>query len=134
MNTIKIPRHLANQIMQHAQSDDLFEVCGLISEKNGEPFRLYPVMNVAEKPARFYQMDGREQIEAMKKMRENDESLFAIYHSHPSSEAYPSKIDIEQSEYPDAIYFIVSLDTKGVLDLRAFKLKAGDIVSLAVTL
>ncbi len=134
MKTIQIPREIVNQILQHAQSDDELEVCGFISAKNGLPCKAYPILNVAETPDHLFKMDGKQQIDAMREMRENDESLFAIYHSHPSSEAYPSKIDIEESQYPEAIYIIVSLNTKGVLDLRAFKLHEGEVNSLAITL
>ncbi len=134
MSTIQLPRHIVNQILQHAQSDDELEVCGLISAKNGKPCKVYPILNVAEKPEQLYKMDGKQQIDAMRDMRENDESLFAIYHSHPNSEAYPSKTDIEESQYPEAIYIIVSLDTKGVLDLRAFTLHEGEVKSLDVSL
>ena len=134
MKTVQIPRQIVNQLLQHAQSDDDLEVCGLISAKNGKPCKVYPILNIADKPEHLYRMDGKQQIDAMREMRENDESLFAIYHSHPSSEAYPSKTDIDESQYPDAIYIIVSLNTKGVLDLRAFKLHGGEVSSLIVTL
>ena len=134
MDTIKLPRNIVNSILQHAQSEEKLEVCGLISEKNGQPHKVYPVLNIADDPQHLFKMDGKQQIDAMREMRGNDESLYAIYHSHPSSSAYPSITDIEESQYPDAIYIIVSLDTKGVLDLRAFKLHEGEVISLAVTL
>jgi len=134
MKELRLPRQIVNHVLQHAQSDDKFEVCGLISEKSGEPYKTYPILNIAESPDHFYKMDGKQQIDAMREMRENNESLFAIYHSHPSSEAYPSKTDIEQSQYPEAIYIIVSLNTKGVLDLRAFQLIDSEVGSLAVVL
>ena len=57
----------------------------------------------------------------MKKMREQDEELLAIVHSHPHSIAEPSALDQAQHQYPDAYYLIVSLNTVGVLELRAFK-------------
>ena len=66
-------------------------------------------------------MDEQAQITAMKKMRDQNEALFAIVHSHPHSEAIPSALDEKEHQYPDAFYLIVSLNTKGVLDLRAFK-------------
>lgn len=134
MNTLKLPRKIVNSILQHAQSEENLEVCGLISQKNGQPSAIYPVANVAEAPDHLFKMDGKQQIDAMRQMRENDESLFAIYHSHPSSSAYPSDTDIRAARYPEAIYIIVSLDIKGVLDLRAFKLHEGEVISLAVTL
>ncbi len=70
-------------------------------------------------------MDPRDQIEAMRDMREHNEELFGIYHSHPHSPAEPSATDLEQAEYPEALYIIVSLNTKGVLEMRGFRLKEG---------
>jgi len=134
MKTIKIPREIVNQILQHAQSEPEKEICGLISEKNGEAGHCYPVLNIAEHPESLFLMDGKEQIDALREMRNKQESLFAIYHSHPHSEAYPSQIDLNESQYPDVIYLIVSLDTKGVLDLRAYRIDNKQIETLEVTI
>ena len=67
-------------------------------------------------------MEPKQQVAAMKTMRESGEELFAIYHSHPNAPAIPSARDIEQAAYPDAYYLIISLNTKGVLEMRCFKL------------
>ncbi len=61
-------------------------------------------------------------------MRENGEALFAIYHSHPTSPAEPSAIDLELAAYPDALYLIISLNTKGVLEMRGFRLNDNKMV------
>ncbi len=43
-------------------------------------------------------------------MREQDEQLLGIYHSHPrSAEPFPSETDVRLAYYPQAIYFIVGL-------------------------
>ena len=55
-------------------------------------------------------------------MRENGEELFAIYHSHPHAPATPSATDLQQAAYPTALYLIISLNTKGVLELQGFRL------------
>jgi len=47
-------------------------------------------------------------------------SPFAIYHSHPHAPATPSTTDIELANYPDALHLIISLNTKGVLEIRGF--------------
>lgn len=134
MTTIRIPRTLVNQILTHAQQVQEQEICGLLSSKDGEIVRCYPVRNVAKDPAHFFQMDGKEQIDAMRAMRENDETLYAIYHSHPESDAYPSATDVRESQYPDAVFIIVSLKTKGVLDLRAYRLNNEAIEPLEIHL
>jgi len=129
---ITLPLTIVNQILAHAQSQEDNEICGLISEKESKITSIYPIQNVSENTENFYKMDGKAQIDAMRNMRDNNEHLYGIYHSHPHSEAYPSKTDVQQSQYPDAIYFIVSLNTKGVLDLRAYQLRKGDVDILEV--
>jgi len=68
-------------------------------------------------------MDAGQQISAMTKMRELGEELFAIYHSHPTAPALPSSYDLDEAAYPDALYLIISLNTKGILEMRGFKIQ-----------
>lgn len=119
--TLVIPRQLANQILTHAQHNPENEICGLISAYNHHAKNYYPVPNVAADKAIRFSMDEPAQIAAMKAMREQGEELLAIVHSHPHSIAFPSALDQAQHQYPDAYYLIVSLNTVGVLELRAFK-------------
>ena len=65
-------------------------------------------------------MDAPQQIGAIKKMRDKQQQLFAIVHSHPSTNATPSQLDIEESSYKEVFYLIISLNTKGVLEMRAY--------------
>lgn len=118
-----LPRLLVNQLLQHAQQQPEREVCGLIGSRNGDPTRFYPIANVAPTPTCLFAMDPAQQIAALRHMREGGEDLFAIYHSHPQSPPVPSRIDIENANYPEALFIIASLQTKGVLELRAYKLR-----------
>lgn len=120
-STLVLPRRLANQILTHAQQNPETEICGLISAQNNQPKHYYPVPNIAANSATLFHMDEHAQIAAMKEMREQNEELLAIVHSHPHSIAEPSALDQAQHQYPDAYYLIVSLNTVGVLELRAFK-------------
>jgi proteasome lid subunit RPN8/RPN11 len=119
---IQIPRKLTNQLLHLAQLSPDLEVCGLVSSQNGVPNHCYPVANVAEQPRQRFLLDAAQQIAAMAKMREQGEELFAIYHSHPSAPAQPSSADLELAAYPDALYLIISLNTKGILEMRGFKI------------
>ncbi len=65
-------------------------------------------------------MDAPQQIKAMKQMRDKQQQLFAIVHSHPTASATPSALDIKQSSYKEAYYIIISLNTQGVLEMRAY--------------
>ena len=74
-------------------------------------------------PEYRFAMDPADQINALRRMRENGEDLFAIYHSHPASPAVPSLIDVAEAGYPEALYLIISLNTKGVLEMRGYSIK-----------
>ena len=119
--TLLLPRKLANQILAHAQQNPETEICGLISSQNQHATRYYPVPNSSKNSATHFHMDEQAQIATMKQMCEQHEELLAIVHSHPHSDAIPSALDAQEHQYPDAYYLIVSLNTVGVLELRAFK-------------
>ena len=127
MSQVTLPITLVNRILTHAQHSPESEVCGLIAAQDGVPARVYPIANVADLPDKLFAMDPAAQIEAMRQMREGGEELFAIYHSHPHSPAQPSARDLEEAAYPQALYLIVSLDTKGVLEMQGFRLHDGKI-------
>lgn len=130
MSTVQLNRTIINQILSHAQQSPEAEVCGLISRRAGGPERVYRVANVAETPGILFRMDPKGQIDAVRTMRERGEELFAIYHSHPHAPAEPSARDLAEAAYPEALFLIVSLDTKGVLELRGFYLRDGEVESV----
>ena len=118
----QIPRKITNQLLHLAQISPDHEVCGLIGSKNGLPSSCYPVKNIAEFANLRFQLDASQQISAMAAMRDQGEQLFAIYHSHPTAPAIPSSTDLELAAYPEALQLIISLDTKGILEMRCFKI------------
>lgn len=134
MMHIALPLKLTQQLLQHAQSTPTKEVCGMISCQNDSVFHCYPIDNVAEQPESHFLFDEKQHIAAVVAMREQTESLFAIYHSHPTAAALPSSTDIAMSSSPNALYLIISLNTKGVLELRGFKIVAAQVQEVTLTL
>lgn len=134
MESVQLPRQLVNLILTHVQGSPSVEVCGLIATGADASLSCYPIPNRAVDAAHRYLMDPVRQIDAMREMRERDQQLFAIYHSHPTSGAAPSAIDIADAGYPDALYLIVSLDTKGVLEMRGFRIRDGLSTEVALHL
>lgn len=131
---IQISRKLTNELLHTAQISPNQEVCGLVSSINNQPVRYYPISNVAGDPSRQFLLDAQQQIAALKAMREKGEELFAIYHSHPTSPAVPSATDLELAAYEDALYLIISLNTKGVLEMRGFKIQQRSAEEVLLTL
>lgn len=121
MNTIQLPRVLINQILSHAQCSPGVEICGLIAHQaETNLFHVYPIPNIADDPVRTFEMAPQQQIAALRQMREKAQVLFAIYHSHPQAAPFPSLKDRQLADYPNALYFIISMNTKGILQLRGF--------------
>jgi len=131
---IQIPRKLANQLLHLAQLSPDAEVCGLVSSRNGLPDRCYAIDNVAEHPSQRFLLNASQQIAALAEMRERGEELFAIYHSHPTAPAIPSSTDLKLAAYPDALYLIISLDTKGILEMRGFHINEQIAQEIPLTL
>jgi len=118
--TLELPRPLVNKILAHAQQNDSMEVCGLIGNSSNGEKSYYAIDNVSQNPGCRFLMDAPQQINTMKKMRDKQQLLFAIVHSHPNANAEPSQLDIQENDYKDVFYLIVSLNTKGVLEMRAY--------------
>ncbi len=132
---IQLPRALTQKLLHLAQISPEKEVCGLIGAINGFPSSCYPVDNIAKHPQKHFLLDPKQQISVMARMREKNENLFAIYHSHPTAPAEPSMTDIEMANYPGTLYLIISLNTKGVLEMRGFMIKNKNVqeVTLCMT-
>ena len=63
-----------------------------------------------------------------KLLREAGHDVVGIYHSHTRTAAYPSQTDINlASGWPDAVYFIVSLENPDEPYVRGFNIREGQV-------
>jgi len=131
---VQLPLKIIQQLLNHAQSSVEIEVCGLIGAKDGAAQSCYPMKNSDAHPQSKFTLNAAEQISVFKNLREKGEKLFAIYHSHPQSEAYPSATDLALANYPDVLYLIISLNTKGLLVLRGFYLLDNQVEEVVLTM
>lgn len=118
---VELPRKVYDEIIGHAQEGWPDEICGLIGGK-GHPEQAYRITNTAETPRVRYLMQPEEQFRVMMEIEEQGWDLYGIYHSHPSSEAYPSQTDRSLAFYPDAVYLICSLADREQPVVRAFRI------------
>jgi len=130
----QLSRKITTQLLHWAQSSPNQEICGLIGAQNNIAHSCYPIDNKAEHPESRFQLDEKQQITAFSSMRDKNETLFAIYHSHPTAPAIPSETDIMLATYPEAIYLIISLNTKGVLEIRGFKINNKTVEDITLSL
>ncbi len=134
LTRLQLPAALQAELFAQARAAPSLEVCGLLSGRGELATRCYAVPNVAETPATDFYLDPRGQLDAMKRMRTQGETLLGIYHSHPSGPARPSARDRALVAYPGVAYLIVSLRDPGSPSLGCFVFADGDFAPLALEL
>jgi proteasome lid subunit RPN8/RPN11 len=124
---VKVPQSLLDEMIEHAKADDPNECCGLIGGVDGEAITLHRMENIAHSPLR-YEMDSKEQLQVYKGILEAGHEIVGIYHSHTRTAACPSQTDINlASGWPDAVYFIVSLENPDEPYVRGFNIADGQV-------
>jgi proteasome lid subunit RPN8/RPN11 len=84
-------------------------------------------MTNAERSPTFYRFDSMEQFQVWREMDERDEEPVVIYHSHTSTEAFPSRTDVSYASEPGAHYVLVSTRSDGDPEFRSFRIVAGSV-------
>lgn len=129
---LRIDRATWDALVDHAESDFPFEVCGLLGIDDDGSIRHFPIDN-AERSMTYYVMDAKQMLHAMREI-EDDELHLVIYHSHSHTQAYPSATDVRLAAYPDATYAIVTLQDRDAPDIRAFNIVDGEVTERPVEL
>ena len=106
---LRIPAHLVAALWEHAEGEHPIEACGVIAGALADrmPTRHIPMENSAYSPT-FYEFESKALLHLYKELDDRDEALVVIYHSHTSTEAYPSRTDIAYAGEPDAHYVLMS--------------------------
>lgn len=123
MKQISIPPRIIEELKTQARNEAPKECCGLLSGRDSVVTARHSLRNDSQTPERSYFAAPEELFLAMRQIRNAGESLLAIYHSHPSSSAYPSPTDIAMAFYPDVVYLVLSLIPEA--ELRGFEIRNG---------
>jgi proteasome lid subunit RPN8/RPN11 len=129
---VRIPRAIAEDLVDHAVADLPNECCGMLGGRDGTAERVYRAANTEGSPF-MYVMDPREQMRIMDDIDDAGLDLLAVYHSHTRSAAYPSRTDVELAFFPQTLYLIVSLADRAQPEIRAFRLRRDLPLEEAVT-
>src|SRR5262249_19693865 len=123
---LTIAPSLRDKIVAHARADHPDEACGVIAGPAGSdrPERFIPMLN-AERSPTFYRFDSAEQFPVWREMDERGEEPIVIYHSHTSTEAYPSRTDVSYASEPGAHYVLVSTRLPDETEFRSFRIVDG---------
>jgi len=122
-----IPADVRTALAEHSRREAPNEACGLVLLRDGRAERYEPGRNAASSPYRFeLEFDDPEIWYA-----EDDGYELAVFHSHVSAPARPSRTDVENiGLWEGKPYLVYSLQSD---DLAAFRIEDGQITSLDVT-
>jgi proteasome lid subunit RPN8/RPN11 len=124
---VVIPDDVRASLVAHSQHEAPNEACGLVLLRDGRAERYEPGRNAAASPYRFeLEFDDPEIWFA-----EDDGYELAVFHSHISAPARPSRTDVENiGMWHGKPYLVYSLQQD---DLAAFRIEDGQIESLPLT-
>jgi proteasome lid subunit RPN8/RPN11 len=124
---VVIPDDVRTALAAHAAREAPLEACGLVLLRDGRAERYEPGRNAAASPYRFeLEFDDPEIWFA-----EDDGYELAVFHSHVSAPARPSRTDVENiGLWAGRPYLVYSLQRD---DLAAFRIEDGRIVELELS-
>lgn len=122
-----IEKHYIDNMIAHARREAPIECCGVLGGRDGRVLKLYQATN-AEHSRYCYNIEPQELFRINRECEENGWQFLAIYHSHPDSAAYPSPTDVHLAAlWPESLYFIVSLLSPENPEVRAFRIRNGEV-------
>jgi proteasome lid subunit RPN8/RPN11 len=123
---VVIPADVRAALVAHAESEAPNEACGLVFVREGRAERYEPGRNAAASPYRFeLEFDDPEIWFA-----EDEGYELAVFHSHVSAPARPSRTDVENiGLWSGRPYLVYSIQQD---DLAAFRIEDGLIASVPI--
>jgi proteasome lid subunit RPN8/RPN11 len=119
---VVVPPAIRAELERHADDEAPNEACGLIAFRDGTAERFLPCENVAASPYRF---ELRAPDPSLVLDLEDDGYELAVFHSHPTDSARPSKTDLANiGLWEDRPYLILSRPTG---ELCAWTIRAGSV-------
>jgi proteasome lid subunit RPN8/RPN11 len=123
---VVIPAEIRRELLEHAQAEQPNEACGVIVLRDGRAERYVRGRNAAASPYRF-----ELEVDPEVWFLEDDGYELAVFHSHPSSPARPSRTDVENiGLWAGRPYVILSARTG---ELSGYTIAGGTIDELALS-
>ncbi len=121
---VVVPPALRRKLAAHADAEAPNEACGLIAIRDGVAERYLPATNAAASPYRF-QLEPHDPMDFY---LEDEGYELAVFHSHPTDKAEPSRTDVQNiGLWEGKPYLILSRPTG---ELRAWRIANGAVEEL----
>jgi [CysO sulfur-carrier protein]-S-L-cysteine hydrolase len=121
---VVVPETIRRRLEHHAEAEAPNEACGLIAFRDGVAERYLPGRNAAASPYRF----ELEPASPEDFFLEDEGYELAVFHSHPTDSARPSRTDVESvGLWEGRPYLILSRSTG---ELAAWRIEDGRVEEL----
>lgn len=130
-DSVRIRADILEEMLLHARREPQTECCGLLAGREGVITEIFPAMNSLAS-ATAYEIAPRELFALFRTFRDKGLTHLGQYHSHPSSDNFPSPSDIEQAGYPGQAYFIISPRADAPKSVRAFSIRDARVQELEI--
>jgi proteasome lid subunit RPN8/RPN11 len=118
---VVVPPAIRAALEEHARAEAPNEACGLIAFRGDTAERYLPGRNTLESPYRFQLQPG----DPADFFLEDEGYELAVFHSHPETEARPSRTDIANiGLWEGRPYLILSLARE---ELRGWRIERGEV-------
>ena len=125
---VVVPAPVRRALEEHAEAEDPNEACGLISLRGSVAERYLPCINAAASPFRF---DLRVPDPAVIFELEEEGFELAVFHSHPTDSARPSRTDLENIGLWEGRPYLILSRASG--ELAAWRIAAGRVEPLPLS-
>ncbi|MBQ6442146.1 MAG: M67 family metallopeptidase [Lachnospiraceae bacterium] len=119
-----------DSMYEYAMKERPDEACGLIAgienEDGSRDIQKVYLLTNKDHTNEHFSIDPREQLKAVKDMRQNGLKPLGNWHSHPESPSRPSEEDKKLANDSSASYLILSLQEEGKPVLNAFHIETVD--------
>jgi len=123
---VVIPGEIRAELEEHARAEQPNEACGLVAFRDGRAERYLAARNAAASPYRF-----ELETDPQNWFLEDEGYELAVFHSHLSSPARPSRTDVENIGFWEGRpYLILSLGTG---ELAAWRIAGGKLEPIEIT-
>jgi proteasome lid subunit RPN8/RPN11 len=104
---VRIPQTMYDEMAAHVIAGYPNEACGALGCKDGQVVKHYPTANAAQQPDDFSIIAPNDLLDIFDDIEVYDGEMI-YYHSHPVSEAYPSRRDKDYAKLSKILYIIFS--------------------------
>jgi proteasome lid subunit RPN8/RPN11 len=124
---VVVPAATRRALEEHARAEAPNEACGLVLLRDGVAVEYRPGRNALASPYRFQLEPG----DPADFFAEDDGYELAVFHSHPETEARPSRTDVANiGLWESRPYLILSLARE---ELRAWRIDGGEVAETDIT-